>query len=71
MTEAEWLDLTVGGPYRMLQLLRSESKPRKLRLFICACCRLYQHLLTDTRSLDAVEIAEQFADRVASGVLRP
>lgn len=71
-TEAKWLSSDdVEG---MLDWLRrsaptmSEHAGRKLRLFDCACCRRIWSILTDKRSRKAVEIAEKFADGMASEV---
>jgi hypothetical protein len=63
MTEAEWLACT--NPYEMLGFLRDELREpskRKLRLFICACCRRIWDVLPDEHSRMAVEMAEAYAD---------
>ena len=63
MTEAEWLACTDAR--RMLHFT-TESSGRKLRLFACNCCNSVWHLLEDQRSRRAVEVAEQFADDLAT-----
>jgi hypothetical protein len=65
LTEAEWLDCFDPGP--MLRFLEGRVSPRKLRLFACACCRLCWNCLPDQWSRAAVEVAERYADGMASG----
>ena len=68
MTEAEWLSSTI--PRAMLMALEDRANAReidrKLRLFACACARRVWHLLEDERSRKAVEVAERFAEGMAS-----
>jgi hypothetical protein len=66
VTEAEWLACTRDDTVDMQACLRGKGSPRKLRLFACACCRHIDHLLGDLRSKPAVEVAERYADGLAS-----
>jgi hypothetical protein len=64
MDEAEWLAATDPGP--MLEALRGKVSDRKLRLFVCACCR---HVLqgVPNRSGEAAALkAEQFSEGLAT-----
>src|SRR5262245_376669 len=65
MTETEWLACT--DPRVLLDHVRNQAGPRKLRLFACACVRQVWSLLSDPRSRTAVEAAERFAEGRARG----
>jgi hypothetical protein len=71
MTEGEWL--ACEGPERMLKCLYAPGGPartraghRKLRLFTSACLRRLWRRVTDPRCREAVEVAERYADGLAT-----
>jgi hypothetical protein len=64
VSEAEWLAST--DPSEMLGFLRGQASDRKLRLFLCACCRSVWHLFTNPGAQNAVTVAEWYADDRAS-----
>jgi hypothetical protein len=63
MTESEWHGCT--DPRLMLDQVREQASPRRLRLFACACLRAVWPHLSDERSRQAVEVAERYADGLA------
>jgi hypothetical protein len=64
MTEAGWLAGT--NPQLMLRFLRGRASDRKLRLWMVAGCRMLWNALLDERSRRAVEVAERFAEGLAT-----
>jgi hypothetical protein len=66
VTESEWL--ACNDPKPLLGFLdrTDPANRRPLRLFACACVRRVAALLRDPRSRQAVEVAERFAEGVAS-----
>jgi hypothetical protein len=79
VTEQEWLASTnpkpmlpflLGADYLRVQDVESfpgcKGSDRKLRLFACACYFRICHLLPDAVALAAVQVAERFADGLAT-----
>jgi hypothetical protein len=67
MDEAAWI--ACDHPREMLTWLRGKTSDRKLRLFMAACCRRVIHTFTDVDDIgreDAIDVAERFADGLAS-----
>jgi hypothetical protein len=71
MTEQQWL--ASRSALAMLQHLcercgvaRRKNGRRKLRLFACACCRRVWDRLKEERDRQIIEIAENFADGLAT-----
>jgi hypothetical protein len=64
MTEAAWAIST--NPEAMLKMVRPDVSERKLRLFACACARWFWTEFDDPRSRAAIEMAERYADGLAS-----
>jgi hypothetical protein len=68
MTEDQWRTST--DPAAMLAYLHGRVTERKLRLFACACVRRHWEALTDPRSQRAIEVAERYAEGLATEVER-
>jgi hypothetical protein len=64
VTEQEWLACT--DPDRVFKFVRGWANSRKLCLFCCACCRGIWDTMPDETSRRAVEVAERFAERLAT-----
>src|SRR4051812_11858003 len=64
MTNKEWR--RCRDPVRMIQGLKGIATERKGILYLCAGCRSIWDLLYDDRSKVAVEIAERYADGLAT-----
>jgi hypothetical protein len=62
MTTNEWMD-QLGW---MIDAWIGAGGDRKKRLFKCACCRAVWHLFAEAPSRQAVDVAERFADGLAT-----
>ena len=63
MTKQEWL-VTLDPLIVLQSIVEKKPSDRKLRLAAVACCRRIWDLLTDERSRNAVDVAEQYAEKV-------
>jgi hypothetical protein len=64
MTEDEWL--ACDDPKPMLELVNRTASDRQLRLFAVACCRRIGHLCRFKACRNGVEVAERYADGLAT-----
>jgi hypothetical protein len=66
MIEADWN--SCDRPKDMLAFIAKQGKAseRKMRLFSCACFRSVWHNLTDSNAQRAIEVAEAYADGIAT-----
>ncbi len=64
MTEGEWEETL--DPSVMLAYVQNHVSERKIRLLACGCCRHIWEHLPDQRSRRAVEVAERYADQLAT-----
>jgi hypothetical protein len=64
VTEVEWLE--TEDLERLLAVVKNRASERKSRLYFCAGCRLCWEYLTHDESRRAVEVAECFADGLAT-----
>ncbi len=59
--------LESNGPVNAIWALRCvDGHDREIRLYAVWCARQVQHLMTDPRSTDALDVAERFADGQAT-----
>jgi hypothetical protein len=65
MNPAEWS--RARHPEPMLEYLAFRGDERRLRLFAVACCRRIWELFPNEACQRAVEVSEQYADRVVDG----
>jgi hypothetical protein len=64
MSEAEWS--ICSDPWKMADFLLGDIGERKLQLFGVGCCRRVMDLLSDGSIRRAIEVVEQYADRLAT-----
>jgi hypothetical protein len=64
MTEAEWL--TAVNAQKMIAPVSTKGSERLWRLFAVACARRIEHLMRYENSRRALDVAEQYADGLAT-----
>lgn len=55
-----------GLDYALCCLRAVEGRDREIRHYMVWCARQVQHLMTDQRSINALDVAEKFADGLAT-----
>jgi hypothetical protein len=65
LTEQQWLAWD-KYPGNLAEAFRGKVGSRKARLFAVACCRRIAHLLPNERCRRGIEVAEQYADGLAT-----
>jgi hypothetical protein len=65
MDMREWLAPEYPNPEEMLKFLGKNASPRKLRYFAVACARRVLPARADKEMVEALDIAERFADGLA------
>src|SRR5262249_45225462 len=64
VTEADWLAST--DPEKMLAFLQGKASERKFRYFLVACARRVLPVYPDEDMIEALAVAERFADGMES-----
>ena len=64
MKDKDWVNQS--DPTKMLKVVQSRASDRKFLLFACACCRRILDAISDERSRQAIEVAERYADGLAT-----
>jgi hypothetical protein len=64
MTESQWL--ASANTQAMIAVVRDKGSERIWRLFAVACARVVEDRMRDARSRSALDIAERFADGLAT-----
>lgn len=66
MTQSEWLKVIGTDPMGIVSTIHGAASSRQLRLFVCAVCRHHWKSLKEAKYRAAVELAERYADKLAT-----